>query len=450
MSHHSSAKPLVREVRNYLPRHVNAWIDEHELLAGANLAQSLREAIQVQADFLVLFLDDRAARSQWVRSEISWALEEERRSGRPFVLPIVLSDEAVDDLPWIGDRLFLKCHGYGETDVRHLANELSSALFAWLSRDLEALRALPAESAQQLEAFDRADMLLKHTAAKIRELVFPYRRDHPLPLEELLRLLQQRTDLNIGTRDELHELLFRLRDRRMISGLALTSRTIYVGEEHLNWRAQEALAAKQTAAEYLADQLQDGDTIYLDAGSSTLALAREISRGIRFSQWHHLEIFTNSVPIAAHFSELANSLGMEDDDSRLRLIVVGGQMRLNTSALVDCPEEPALEWEQAAFDVAVIGTNGVSVEHGCTTTTATEAVLKRKALLLARRRYVMAEASKYGVWQSEPFASFDDGITLVTALEGDDPRVDDVMKATEGSVSSVVVVTMKAEGSDPV
>ena len=50
MSHHASAKPLVREVRDNLPRHVDAWIDEHELLVGSDLAHSLKEVIQSDAE----------------------------------------------------------------------------------------------------------------------------------------------------------------------------------------------------------------------------------------------------------------------------------------------------------------------------------------------------------------------------------------------------------------
>lgn len=410
MSHHSSAKPLVREVRENLPHHVNAWVDEHELRVGESLIDTIREAIHAEVDFVVLFLDERAAKSEWVKTELQWALEEERKTGRPFVLPIVLCDELGHEFSWVRDRLYLKCHGYSESDVRHLANELSSALFAWLSRDLESLRAEPTDSTGQLLAADRADAILEKTAATIRRLVFPYRRDRPLPLRELLTLLRRETDLGIASIDELHSVLFRLRERRMIAGLALTGRSIFVGEEHLNWRSQEAVEAKRAAAEYIVDELRDGMTIYLDAGSSTLEVCRAITRGVRFNRWKRLRLFTNSIPVAAEISDLANELGLEDEDPVVRVIVVGGEMRLNTSALVDCAEEFTLDWDKVSFDMAVVGTNGVSVQYGCTTTTPSEAIGKRSALLCAERRLVMAEPYKYGVWQSEQFASFDDRI----------------------------------------
>jgi DeoR/GlpR family transcriptional regulator of sugar metabolism len=441
MSHHSSAKPLVREVRANLPHHIDAWIDEHELLIGESLENTLREVIQTDADFLILFLDERAAKSVWVQTELQWALDQERRNGRPFILPILTDEQVPIECEWVKDRLCLKCHSYSESDIRHLASELSSALFAWLSRDLDILRTDPSNNKGRLLLADRGDALLEKTAATIRRIVFPYRRDHPLPLRDLLSMLSHETDLGIASLDELHELLFRLRDRKMISGIALTGRAIFVGEEHLNWRSQEAIEAKRAAAEYVVDELDGGQTVYLDAGSSTLEVCRGICRGVRFRRWDHLRIFTNSIPIAAEVSSLANELGLEDDDPRLRVIVVGGHMRLNTSALVSCEEERTLEWD-GQFDVAVIGTNGVSSQYGCTTTTGSEAVDKRRALLKARRRFIMAEPSKYGVWQSENFASFDDQLSIVTAVNGSDDRVIELAEYLRATSSAIELVQM--------
>jgi len=440
MSHHSSSKPLVREVRQYLPKHVDAWIDEHELLAGQDLVKSIKEGLKTDIDFLVLFLDSRAAKSAWVGTELRWALDEEQRIGRPFIIPVILDEDLGPEFDWITGRLCLRCHGYAEGDVRHLAAELSSTLFAWLSRDLDALRAEPAKSKDRLLYAERADALLEATASAIRRIVFPYRRDHQLPLNDLLALLQSQTDLGLTSAGELHNLLFQLRDRKMISGIAMTSRTIFVGEEHLNWRSQEALESKQAAADFIVDQITDGATIYLDSGSSTLAVCKGICRGIRFGQWHHLTVWTNSVPLAAEFSDLANELGLEDEDPVLVVIVPGGRMRLNTSALVDLDESTATSRLAAQFDMAVVGTNGISFEHGCTTTTGTESAGKRRALLRAEGRFIMAEPSKFGVWQSEQFADFNDGLTIVTAVAGEDGHVSELAAKLTETASRVEIV----------
>ncbi len=444
MSHHSSAKPLVREVRDYLPEHVNAWVDEDEILVGESVGERLRTAINADTDFLIVFFDSRAAQSVWVGTELEWALAEERRIKRPFILPVVLEDGLEDHFPWSRDRLYLRCSGFNESQVRYLAHEISSSLFAWLSRDLEMLRAQPTDSSSRLLFADRADALLADAARHVRNIVFPHRRDRPLPLTELLVQLSEETDLGLNDLDDLHALLYRLRDRKMISGIAMTGRTIFVGEEHLNWRSQEAVEEKRLVAEHVADSIQDGWTVYLDGGSSTFALCKAICRGVRFQQWHHLTVVTNAAPIAAEFSDLANELGMEDEDSRLRVIVNGGEMRLNTSVLIDADGAvfPRIGIEH--YDLTVVGTNGVSIEFGCTTTAPSEAHGKRRALERGDRRFVLAEPSKYGVWQTEQFAGFDDGLTILTACAEPDERVEQIVREVAGTPSEVVIVPMSS------
>jgi len=73
-SHSSRDKPLVREIRSYLPPHIRAWIDEDDLLVGEDLEQSIKSAITSTADFLVIFIGADSIRSHWVKRELDWAL----------------------------------------------------------------------------------------------------------------------------------------------------------------------------------------------------------------------------------------------------------------------------------------------------------------------------------------------------------------------------------------
>src|ERR1700722_19277695 len=94
LSHSTHYKPLLRELRSYLPKHVDAWIDEDRLLLGDDLAESLEQAISLDADFVVLFIDHIANQSPWVRREVQWAVDAERRLGRTFILPVVMDPAA--------------------------------------------------------------------------------------------------------------------------------------------------------------------------------------------------------------------------------------------------------------------------------------------------------------------------------------------------------------------
>jgi hypothetical protein len=50
---------------------------------------SIRNVIQDEADFMILFLGREAMKSEWVRREFECALEREKQIGRVFVLPVL-------------------------------------------------------------------------------------------------------------------------------------------------------------------------------------------------------------------------------------------------------------------------------------------------------------------------------------------------------------------------
>jgi tetratricopeptide (TPR) repeat protein len=139
-SHSSKDKPLVREIRKQLPEHIRSWIDEKDLLIGDDVATSIRNTIDTRSDFVVLFLSISSVQSEWVRSEIEWALDRERDLGRSFILPIVLDAHSWDLVQPVSfrSRKYLLCTDFSEAGVARTAKELSNHLFAWLSRGLDA------------------------------------------------------------------------------------------------------------------------------------------------------------------------------------------------------------------------------------------------------------------------------------------------------------------------
>lgn len=433
---------MVRELRSYLPAHVNAWIDEGQLVSGDSLEQSLRNAIQADVDFLVVFLDEGAIKSEWVRKELAWAREQEDRLGRPFIVPILIDETEMGDLSWVTDRVHLKCHGFRESDIARLAAELSSDLFAALSRDLERIRQPVVD--HSLSVLDEADKLLQQSAHEIRSIVFPYRKANPLRMTQLLERLGSSAQVKVRSANDLQELLFRLRQRRLLSGIVVSGSTIHVEEEHLNWRSQEALAAKQAAADAVTDWIDDGQIVFLDAGSTTIRICRNIGQGVRFRRWQKLTVVTNSVPVAGELAEVANDLGLEDNSPRLQVYVAGGRMRMNTSCIVSTGRAQThiatLADELGGFDIAFVGTNGVWWPDGCTTTAPLEASGKKVALLNARRRVVLAESSKYDVRQEEVFGTFDMDIELVTAADERRATVEEFAARLGSTTSKITIV----------
>jgi len=130
LSHQSRDKALVREFSQQLPTFLAKWIDEESLTWGGSLKTSLQSAIQVESDFLVIFLAETTTESRWVCQELDWAMERERFLGRPFVLPILLGDFDITSLPpELRDRLGLRLSDYSKASVQALAKKATDSLF---------------------------------------------------------------------------------------------------------------------------------------------------------------------------------------------------------------------------------------------------------------------------------------------------------------------------------
>lgn len=136
---------------------------------------------------------------------------------------------------------------------------------------------------------------------------------------------------------------------------------------------------KQAIAKKAAELIEEGDTILLDAGTTTLELARELKY---FSK---LTVITNAVNIT---QELSSHPGIE-------VIVAGGILRKETLAMVGPMVEQALD--MIRVDKLFLATNGFDMEAGLTTPNLIEAATKRKMLKTARRVILLMDNSKVGV-----------------------------------------------------
>lgn len=161
----------------------------------------------------------------------------------------------------------------------------------------------------------------------------------------------------------------------------------------------------------------DGGTVLLDAGTTLSRMAGLLPIDRK------LTVITHAVPVAARVAGLA---GVE-----LRLLP--GRVRRTTQAAVGVDTVAALSALRA--DVAFVGTNGLTVEHGLTTPDADEAATKRAMVLAARRVVVLTDSSKIGVETTHRFAAVGEFHVLVT----DDGVEDDERKALEAKGVEVVI-----------
>jgi DeoR family fructose operon transcriptional repressor len=169
------------------------------------------------------------------------------------------------------------------------------------------------------------------------------------------------------------------------------------------FRSEPAIAEKVAAmagekaaiAEAAVSFVPEYGSVFLDAGTSTLALARIFPS-------RELNMFTHSVAVAL---ELAARPG-------LQLYVIGGRVRTRTLANVD--DWALRQLADLRVDVAFLGTNGFSVERGLSTPDPAEAAVKHAICLAASQTVVLADHTKLGEETAVRFAAVDQFDVLIS------------------------------------
>lgn len=436
LSHSSRNKPLVREVKSYFPEHVKLWIDEKDLLVGENIDQSLQGTISEGTDYLIFFIDQYSLNSAWVRKEIQWAMDVERRTNRTFVLPILLDRDSLDGpLPdEIKNRKYLSCFDYSEAGIRGLASSLISELFAWLSRDLDSSSAKRSSSPSEAHVLDEADQITAKLADQIRLAVYPYRKDNPTDIESLHTLLKATREFQSMTLSQFLKLVERLQQRGYLCGIVLNGTDAYVEEEHFSWKTSVFSDAKKRIARKALSYIRSNQVVAMDAGSTTLELAKQIGQGLRLKAWNGLTVVTNSFAGAYELLTASSEMGWDDETAMVKVYIIGGRIRPNTLAVVNDNLEFKQEFNDdfknmldvlGGADVAFVGTNGVHRDHGFSTHNNVEIYTKQDLLAYSRQKVILADPSKFGIAENKVFAGFDEDISIITVREGFEQRIDE-------------------------
>lgn len=142
--------------------------------------------------------------------------------------------------------------------------------------------------------------------------------------------------------------------------------------------------------------IEDGDTIFVNSGTTTTQVVRHIPADCKVT------VITTNV-----------SAALEARDASFELILLGGSFRSRSNSVVGRFATDALR--QVVASKAFIGVDGVSLKYGCTTPINSEAEIAR--LMIGRTRgpvIVVADHSKWGVVSNYEIAAIDQIHTLVT------------------------------------
>jgi len=152
---------------------------------------------------------------------------------------------------------------------------------------------------------------------------------------------------------------------------------------------------KKRVASMALELIDDGDTIYLDGGSTVLWLAK------RLGEKRNLTVVTNSLMAAAQLME-----------SPHKLILVGGEFRALSRTMVGPLTASVIN--ALHVDKAFLGTIGFTVEDGLSTTDPNEAYTKELVMRRAAKVVALVDGSKLGLRSLAVSGSVSDIDVLVT------------------------------------
>ena len=161
-------------------------------------------------------------------------------------------------------------------------------------------------------------------------------------------------------------------------------------------RAQEHEGAKKQVAAIAASLVKDGQSILLDSGTTTLAVAQALKGKKR------LTVITTSLPIA---SELQHC-------DTIDLILLGGALRREAPDLIGPLTESNLE--QLKADVAFIGADAVDSQGQVYNHSLAVARMLTRMATSARQVYVVADSSKTGQTALARFGNLKEWAGLIT------------------------------------
>ena len=458
MSHSSKQKLFVKELRRHIPASMSLWIDERELRVGANIEAELESAVRQSCDFFILVIDRDSNESEWVHKEISWAIEREKELGQTFLLPIVVDSDAwTGSDPRIRDRKFLALQDFTDESIAAVGRSLTSEMFEWLSNRLSNERSVsPGDLERKSNAglLKSADQLTSGLATIVKSELVPYRASNPISLTDFLAQLRRNSAVDMSTPEDLFDVLERLNSLHLLNGVEFDEDFIFLSRENFSYKSDLHVPVKKQMARFAAKSIQSGMTIALDGGSSVLAVVNVITRRLRTGNLQGLNIITNFIPAAAELLDELSTLGAGDRDRLAQVFMIGGLTRpvsLTTIPLdfakgSELLTDPTVEYDRilqttGPIDVAFIGANGMFGTTGLGTHNPYETSVKRWFVENSTRRFILMDPTKLRIPQDVPFASFDDGLEIVTGYtDANREAIEEFAELIEPTASTFEVV----------
>jgi DeoR family transcriptional regulator, fructose operon transcriptional repressor len=178
-------------------------------------------------------------------------------------------------------------------------------------------------------------------------------------------------------------------------------------------KSAKNLQEKAEIAQFAAGLVEDGDCIYLDAGTTVFQM-------IQYLEDKDIVVVTNGLH---HLDSLL--------ERRIKTYLVGGEIKNKTRAMIG--RGALVSLENYRFDKCFMGVNGIHTAYGYTTPDPEEALIKQTAIRLSREAYVLADDSKFNEISFAKIGDLHEATILTNETD------EDLLKSFEANTSIKVV-----------
>lgn len=198
-----------------------------------------------------------------------------------------------------------------------------------------------------------------------------------LSKNEKIDIDQLATNLNVSSmtiRRDLNALEFNKKIIRTHGGAVLQNALVH--ESSFVDKEGKFMLEKREIAKEAVNLIQDGSTILMDSGTTTLEIAKLLKGRQGFT------VITNDIKIAVALM-----------DSEVKVIIAGGELQNNIGALFGPLTENMLK--EIHVDLCFLGAHAAHPEVGITAPTHEKAAIKKLMIDAAEKTWLVADSSKF-------------------------------------------------------
>lgn len=164
----------------------------------------------------------------------------------------------------------------------------------------------------------------------------------------------------------------------------------------LDWEKDSHAQNKQTACAVAASLIEEGDTVFIDCGTTTPHLAAHIPSGM------HVTVVCYAMNVAEIIARNPNAT----------LVLLGGLY--HRSSVSFAGEEALATLRKVGINKAFLSAGGIHATRGVSCSNFHEVAIKRAAMATAVHNYLVADSSKFGKVKPAFFADLSQFEAVVT------------------------------------